>query len=258
MNEHPYRYWCVVLLLAAAGPVAAQVTEVSTTAPRGRWLLEVDAASVAYDRHTPANDGVEYRSTTVGSTLFSTGLTDKLDLELGFDFWHEDRALGPGVDDRYVGHGDGWLRCKWNFSGDEATGSAWALLPYLKLPVASADVGNQHYEPGVLVVWGAPWSDCVALNANLGGDWIDDGAGGRDLAVSGSAAVRRALNDRWTVYGEVSFWLDLPDSGHGWGQIGAGFNRGLGKAGWIDGVVYLGATKAAPDIMPVLRFGWQF
>ena len=240
-----------------AGNLAAQRSEAPTTAPVGAWLLEADMFGVTVDRHTPFNDGLHYRSTLAGSLLFSTGLTEKFDLQIGYEMWRQERVTGA-ANERYRGGGDGWLRAKWNFAGDESEGPAWALLPYVKMPLAGDGIGNGAAEPGLVLVYGRPVGTDSTLHINLGGDWIDDTAGGRDVALYASTAWTRLWSETWSGYAEASVWVDRADSANWWGEGGVGILRTLGERGWLDLAIYAGLTKAAPDFSPILRFGWQF
>lgn len=102
------------LLLALTGLPAlpGQVGEAPTTVQPGHWLLEADLVAVASDRHTFWQDGVHYRSTTLGTVLISTGVTARLDVQLGLECWREERVAGDGWREHEHGQGDGWLRCK--------------------------------------------------------------------------------------------------------------------------------------------------
>lgn len=259
MRPGKFRFLALgVGLLLGGVEAAAQRTEAPTTAPVGAWLLEADMLGVTVDRHTPFNDGLHYRSTLAGSLLFSTGITAGFDLQFGYEMWREEHVTGGGMHERYRGGGDGWLRAKWNFAGNETAGPAWALLPYLKLPLADKAVGNGATEPGLVLVFGRPLGTDATLHVNLGADWLDDAAGGRDVAVYASTAWTRTWSETWSGYAELSGWMDNADSSNWWGEIGLGALRTLGERGWLDLAIYAGLTKAAPDFSPILRFGWQF
>ncbi|MFM1852353.1 MAG: hypothetical protein RIS54_2037 [Verrucomicrobiota bacterium] len=74
-----------------------------------------------------------------------------------------------------------WLRAKWNFAGDENEGPTWAVLSYVKVPTAADGIGNDAWEPGVLLVFGRPRGESRSWQVNAGLDWLDDGAGGCDV-----------------------------------------------------------------------------
>jgi len=234
----------------------AQVSESPTVVARGQWLLEADLISVAFDRHTHLRDGVHYRSTYVGSWLLSTGVADKVDLQFGVETWREERATGDGWATRGCGLGDAWLRAKWNFSGDEASGPAWALLPYVKLPTADRDIGNRRGEPGCALVYGRPLRGERWCNGTLGFDSLDDGGGGRSVGTYASIAVGWPCAGGCTAYGEAVASMNAEATREWSGELGLGVYREVGRGAVLDLAIYLGVTRAAPDVTPVLRLVW--
>lgn len=243
-------------LLLGALPLGAQVSESPTTVEPGKWLIEADLYAVAFDRHTYQRDGVHYRSTYAASWLLSTGLASKVDLQCGLDTWREERASGDGWSELGRGVGDAWLRAKWNFAGDEASGPAWALLPYVKLPLADRDIGNGRGEPGCALVFGRPLENDRWCNATLGLDWLDDGGGGRSLGYYGSMAVTWPCCRGFSAYAEVVAWMNAEATREWSGELGLGLTREVGRGITLDLAVYLGVTRAAPDVTPVLRLVW--
>lgn len=243
-------------LLLGALPLGAQVSESPTTVEPGKWLIEADLYAVAFDRHTYQRDGVHYRSTYVGSWLLSTGVTAKVDVQCGLETWREERASGDGWSERGRGVGDAWLRAKWNFAGDEESGPAWALLPYVKLPLADRDIGNGRGEPGCALVFGRPLEDDRWCNATLGLDWLDDGGGGRSLGYYGSLAVTWPCCRGFSAYAEAVAWVNAEATREWSGELGLGLTREVGRGITLDLAVYLGVTRAAPDVTPVLRLVW--
>jgi len=237
-------------------PLWAQVSESPTTVAKGDWLLEADLCSVAFDRHTAQRDGVHYRSTYIGSWLLSTGIAAKVDVQAGLETWREERASGDGWTERGRGVGDAWLRAKWNFTGDEASGPAWALLPYVKLPLADRDVGNGRGEPGCALAFGRPLAGDRWGNATLGLDWLDDGAGGRSVGYYGSLAVTWPCGRSCSAYAEAVASVNAEDTRAWSGELGLGLTREVGRGITFDLAVYIGVTRAAPDVTPVLRLVW--
>lgn len=237
-------------------PLAAQVSEAPTTVERGRWLIEADLYSVAFDRHTYQRDGVHYRSTYVGSWLLSTGIAADVDVQCGLETWREERASGDGWTERGRGGGDAWLRAKWNFAGDEENGSAWALLPYVKLPVAARDIGNGRGEPGCALVFGRPLANDRWCNATIGLDWLDDGGGGRSVGYYGSIALTWPCRRGFSAYAEAVAGANSEATRAWSGELGLGLTREVGRGVSLDAAVYVGVTRAAPDVTPVLRLVW--
>ena len=242
--------------LLAALPLGAQVSESPTTVERGQWLVEADLYAVAFDRHTYQRDGVHYRSTYVGSWLLSTGVAAKVDVQCGLETWREERASGDGWSERGRGVGDAWLRAKWNFAGDEESGPAWALLPYVKLPLADRDIGNGRGEPGCALVYGRPLRNDRWCNGTLGVDWLDDGGGGRSLGYYGSLALTWPCGQVCSAYAEAVAWVNAEATREWSGELGLGLTRDFGRGIFLDLAVYVGVTRAAPDVTPVLRIIW--
>ena len=142
--------WVVVILLSAGPSVSAfgQVIESPTTAARGAWLIEADVGFGVWDRSGRGSERVEFREIGALPVLLSTGVTGRWDLQIGFDGWIEATLETSTGKERISGWGDAYVRTKWNFSGDEEMGPAWAVLPYLKIPVADGDIGNGDFEGG--------------------------------------------------------------------------------------------------------------
>ncbi len=258
MPAERHKVALIIGVLFGIPMICAQSTEGPGTAPRGALLLEVDVLAVSVDQSTPVNDGVHYRSTTAGALMVSTGLTEQLDIQFGFELCREENTSSPGLKSVASGHGDGWLRVKWNFSGNGEEGPAWALLPYLKLPFAVDVIGNNQVEPGMILIFGQPWGDQSSWQVNAGLDWLDDGSGGRDTAIPASTAFTHGLSDRHTIYYEFLYAIDLAARSDWSGEVGLGWTYTLSDRGWIDVAVYIGLTRAAPDYTPILRFGWHF
>ena len=237
-------------------PLAAQVTELPTTVARGQWLVEADLVSVAYDRHTYQRDGVHFRSTYLGSTLLSTGVAERLDVQFGLEFWREERATTNDAVERGRGLGDAWLRAKWNFAGDEYTGPAWALLPYVKLPLADETIGNGHTEPGLALVYGRPLAGEKALNSMIGLDWLDDGDGGRRPTCYGSMSVTWPCGQANCCYLETVASVSSHATREWSGEVGVGLTHTTKRGLTLDLALYVGVTRSAPDWTPVLRLVW--
>jgi hypothetical protein len=243
---------CLNLLLS----LSAQVSESPTTVQPGQWLLEADVVAVAFDRHTVRQDSMHYRSTTLGATTLSTGLNEKFDVQFGLELWREEQTTGAGLNEQGRGRGDSWLRCQWNFSGNETLGPAWALLPYLKLPLADEAVGNGRTEPGVALIYGRPLDGERVLNAMLGVDWLEDGPGRRAPAYFGSVAVTWSCGVGTACYVETIVSVDDRATRDWTGEFGAGLTWATKAGVSFDLAVYAGLTRSSPDWTPVFRLVW--
>lgn len=242
------------LLAISAGILSAQVTEATATTPVGTWSIESDLAWRAEERWSAARDGVHERESGFVATLVNYGLTENVDVQLGWSGWIETSVRGPGATERVAGAGDLWVRTKWNFAGDETEAKAWSLLPYVKLPTAAARVGNGAWEPGVALVHGTPMGSGW-FNAMLAHDWHHGDAGERVTAGWGSAVWGWALDEGVSGYVELMTEWDLGGGAHATtAGIGVSWTA-TPRLTW-DVQILAGLNRAAVDWMPTLRLVW--
>jgi len=155
--------------------------------------------------------GLEYGQTSDGATAhrfavegtLRVGLTERLELRLdGEPLVH---LHGPADD---TDHGDLTLSVKYRFfDPDPGTGlPSLGVLPFVKLPLASAPIGSERVDFGLTLLASAelPWA--LALDANAGvaavGQRDPDG-----FLVQGlvSASLARRFLERLTVFAELFF-----------------------------------------------------
>jgi hypothetical protein len=232
----------------------AQVTEWATTVPPGKFLLEMDALSLTFDRDA----GDRYTGVGVASTFLTTGLTKNWDVQVGAELFLNQQFDSGGLRDRQSGVGDIYFRTKWRFYEDAASGTSVALLPYVKLPTNSGGVGNQSVEGGLIVPWQTtlPGEVTVAAMAEL--DFTrNDADNGYDSFWFTSAALQRQFTRALGAYGEVT--LGKSSGGAPWaGTIGGGVTLALSENFWWDLAVYRGVSRGASDWNHVLRLNWGF
>ncbi|HLP25934.1 MAG TPA: transporter [Acidobacteriota bacterium] len=241
--------WLVLGLSRAA----AQLTDVPLTVAPGRFLLEADVVSFAFDRE----EGEKYSAFAVGSVLVTTGLTERLDLQAGVDmFVSEKYESAAGFSDRHSGVGHFYLRTKWRFYETET--SSAAVIPYAKIPNKGASVGNRSVEGGVIVPFETKLPGALLFNTQMGVELLrnanDDGY---DTNWSGTAVLTRDLTRRISLYGEAI--LNRSTGGGGTiGTIGAGLYFTVSESLAWDLAVYRGISRAATDWNPVVRCNLSF
>ncbi|HET9489647.1 MAG TPA: hypothetical protein VFR64_07835 [Methylomirabilota bacterium] len=130
------------------------------------------------------------------------------------------------------------------FESDEAAGRpSLGVLPFVKLPLASAPIGSERVE---LASMDLPWA--LALDANAGvaavGQRRPDG-----FVVQGltSASLARRVLERLTVFGELSF--ASRDQHDGRDRLGADVGVGIlvTRALALDGAVETTLRGDGPD-----------
>jgi len=245
----------LLLLGLAAGSLPGQVTEGTVPSARGQWTIESDLAWHAVDHWTPARDDVHFTETGGLAVLASYGLSETADVQVGWNGWTTASSRGPGVTERIEGAGDIIARAKWNFAGDESTGSAWAVLPYIKIPTAADPVRNGAWEPGVALVQGMPWGAAGWFNAMLAIDALEDDTGRRTTAGFASAVAGTSIGDGVDAYAELVAEWDY-DGGAPAITGGVGFAWAASETLVFDVQALVGLNRSAVDWMPVLRLVW--
>lgn len=134
-------------------------TESAYTVPKGWFQMEANLFS--FTRTLGQSGHTEEASW--GDFLFKYGLTQKMDLELGWQphlTSREKDAAGLLTQERQ-GRGDMLLRLKINHLGNDTGAYALATMPWVKIPTASSGLGNDTWEYGLT----------VNQSLDIGGGW---------------------------------------------------------------------------------------
>jgi len=248
------RTLALTALTVLVGTAQGQITEWTTTVAPGKFLLEMDVLSLTFDR----SGGERYTGVAAASTFVSTGLTTHCDVQLGAEFFLSQKYESAGMTERYSGMGDVYVRTKWRFYENKTTGSAMAVLPYVKIPTNSGGVGNRSLEGGVIVPWTASLPADVSLAAMVELDCLrndaDDGYTGCWYCT---LALSRQLTQTVGLYVEC---VTTKSAGAAsWERtMGAGMTFSVTEKFWWDIAIYRGLSSAATDWNPVLRLNVEF
>ena len=226
-------------------------TEDETSA---RALLEMDALALTVDHRGDADSTVLAAATT----FLTTGLAANWDVQVGVELWLQQDVNAGGGHDRRTGLGDLFVRTKWRFFHNEATGTSVALLPYVKLPTNTDGVGNRAVEGGLIVPWETRLPGDLVMQAMAGVDLAHRAdAAGHELLWYASAVVTRPLTARFALYGEAAV-ESAAAGGQPTGLLGGGVTFSPREAISWDLAVYRGLWVDAPDWHGVLRCNFGF
>lgn len=246
-------------ILALAGLAAAllargQITEVPATVAPGSFLLEMDALSLSVDREA----GSKYTAFGAASTFLTTGLTDSWDIQLGADLFISQKFDSGGLSERHSGIGDVYARTKWRFYDDPATGTAVAVMPYVKLPTSTGGVGSDAMEGGIIVPWTTKLPGAFEMSAMAELDFTRNAADdGYDTFWYASAFISRPLTRALGVYAEAA--VGKSSGGEPLdGILGAGATLAVTEHVSWDYAVYKGISNGASDWSHVLRVNISF
>jgi hypothetical protein len=230
------------------------------TVDAGHVQLESDLAFFTNDHNNAAQ--VTQRSWNVLDPIVKVGLTDRVQLDLLFSGLYNHTDLTnrrTGTRQAFEGFGDISLRTKVNLWGNEGGDTAFAAMPYVKLPTNTGHVGNNQVEGGMT----APLALSAPLDLTL--IVMPSFDGFKDVAGSGTHAhfsqlinVNRQLVPN--VTGFVEFYAD--ESARGGTPNFYTLDFGLA---WliapdlqIDAGTYIGLNRAAPDLQAYIGIGHRF
>src|SRR3954468_7562387 len=115
-------------------------TESPITVDAGHYQLEMDLATYTADRSK--HEKVD--AWGIAPVNLKIGVFSNLDLQLVVETYNVEETTDrdTGHTKRASGFGDTTMRAKYNFWGNDGGPTAFAVMPFLKLPTASHDLGN--------------------------------------------------------------------------------------------------------------------
>ena len=219
-------------------------TESPKTVDAGHFQFELEIANWT-------RDGRE-REFSLGELNAKVGLNTSTDLQVVMPFYTRVRGGGEGF-------GDVQIRLKHNLWGNDEGSTAFALMPYIKLPTANGDLGNDEFEGGLIVPFGfdgpAGWSCGVMAEVDLE---ADDAGSGHHFAFLASATASHSVTECTALFLELVS-VSSAESGSDWEAY---FNTGMTWAitpTWqLDGGVRVGLTDASTDLTPFVGMSTKF
>lgn len=146
-------------------PDRPDVTEGPFTVDAGHVQFEAGLAQYAFDRDA----GTRTHTLDIAPFNVKLGLTNSVDVEFVFTPFERIVTRDASRRDAVQGVGDDTeVRVKWNLWGNDADTergkTAFALLPFVKLPTATDGIGNHHVEGGLIL----PLSIALPAGFDLG------------------------------------------------------------------------------------------
>lgn len=235
-------------------------TESPFTVDAGHFQIEMDFITYSHDQHNPARDSTLVRSWSVAPINLKAGLLHDVDLQLMLSTYNCVRTDSPttGVS-RQRGFGDITARVKWNLWGNDGGTTAFALMPYVKLPTSQDQLGNRFVEGGLIaplaVELPAGWG--MGLMTQL--DFVRDGDG-RDYHPEFVNSITFSHDIVGNLGGYVEFFSSLStERGSSWvGTVDLGLTYALTKNIQLDAGANIGVTRAADDWNPFLGISFRF
>lgn len=229
-------------------------TESAFTVDAGHVQIEMDLINWTRDR----SGGITTETLAIAPINFKIGLTNNIDVQFVYDSYAEERVRGGGERSHTSGWGDLTTRVKINLWGNDGGKTALALMPFVKIPVASGGMGNGEVEGGLIVPLAVSLSERAGLGLMTELDILaDDEGGGHHLEWVNSATVSFDFTDKFGAYAEL-FTVVRGDGAPWVAQFDAGLTYGLTENLQLDCGCNFGLTRSAPDYQPFVGVSVRF
>ncbi|GAA5129300.1 transporter [Luteolibacter yonseiensis] len=236
--------------LSAASVSAAELRPLSTDRPdttesprtvdAGHFQFEMEVANASHDGFSLAE---------LNSKI---GLDASTDLQVVTPFYTRVRDGGEGF-------GDVEIRLKRNLWGNDSGSTALAIMPFVKIPTANGDLGNDEFEGGLIVPFGfdgpSGWSCAVMAELDLVAD--DDG-GGHHLVGVASATTSHGITENTAIFLELVSVADAGSRSAYEAYFNTGMTWAVTSTCQLDGGIRLGLTDASADFTPFLGASTKF
>lgn len=238
-------------------------TESPYTVDAGHFQIEMDLVNYSYDKYNPGRDGTIVRTWGIAPINLKIGLLNNLDVQFVLEphtYVHTSDPTTSSVT-KQRGFGDLMMRVKWNLWGNDGGTTAFALMPYLKLPTNQDLLGNGNHS----VEFGLIAPLAVELPAGWGMGLMTQLDVVRDTASSGyHPEFVNTVTFSHDIVGDLGGYVEFFSSvsaerGSSWvGTVDLGLTYALTKNIQLDAGINLGVTRAADDWNPFVGVSWRF
>ena len=234
-------------------------TESPYSVDAGHFQVEMDAVSAVFDRDR--SGGGDVQTTGWGTSLnLKAGLLNNVDIQFVLDPYVnvavKDHATG--AKDTASGFGEFQTRLKVNLWGNDGGSTAFAMMPFVKWPLAESSLRNGKTEGGAIFILGyelpAGWGSAVMTEF----DFVANDTGGHDTEFVNSITFSHDIVGK--LGGYVEFFSVVSSAGNvDWqGQLDVGFTYAVNDNLQLDTGCNFGVTKSAPDFNPFIGLSWRY
>jgi Putative MetA-pathway of phenol degradation len=236
-------------------------TESPYTVDAGHFQLELDWVSYSHDHDRSAGADTVTDNFSVVPINLKVGLLNQVDLQLVFDSYNQMRSRDRLNDvlDKKSGLGDLTSRLKINLWGNDGGRTAFALMPFLKVPTHQHHLGNSAVEGGVIfplaVELPQGWSLGLMTEVDVLKNEVDDRY---HTSFINSVTFGHTIVGRLAGYVEFFSEVSLEDDAPWVGTTDLGITFGLTSNIQLDAGINLGVTKSADDLNPFVGISWRW
>jgi hypothetical protein len=245
-------------------------TESAYSLDAGHFQLEMDVLTYGFDRYD-TDFSTESRSHTwsVAPINLKMGLLNNVDLQVIVDnfthtssgnrAWDPDREEDVETRERTSGFGDITTRLKVNLLGNDGGQGAIAVMPFIKAPTSSSDLGNRYVEGGVLFPYAVEMPEGWSVGGQVQYDFVRNTEKSRYDSVF-STTVSFGHDIIGDLAGYIEFYAAVSsDTKSDWeGTVDVGFTYAFTPDIQLDWGCNFGVTRAAADYNPFLGLSYRY
>lgn len=228
------------------------------TVDAGHFQIESDFLIYTWD--PGRGDRPTTRSYSIGTPIFKIGITNSIDLEVGTAFFNHLRQTGGGSPPLVAsGFGDTLVGAKINLFGNDGGDQSLALLPFVKIPTASLDIGNGHTEFTLNVPYtisAKPWS--LTLEPNFGILRNNSNSGYRENYGFIANLSRPIFSDKLTAAIEIATDVSSETGSKAKVSFDPSLQYLVTRDLQLDVGIYIGLNSATPKYIPYMGFSYRF
>jgi Putative MetA-pathway of phenol degradation len=235
-------------------------TDCPFTVDAGHFQIEMDFANLTYNRPNFQRGNTRFTAVDIAPVNIKAGLLNNLDFQLVFTSFRTEKTedLDTGTIRRKSGFDGITPRFKLNVCGNDGGFFALGLIPFVKLPVNTDDLGNDFVEGGVAVPYSfevSGWD--IGLQATFRAN-RDDAGGGYHAELDNSISIGHSLIGKLSIAAEFFSSVSTERDAEWAGTVDTWLTYQINKDLRLDGGVYIGVTLAADDWHPWLGMTWRF
>lgn len=236
-------------------------TESPVSVDPGHFQVEMDFATMTYDRFKPKGEKTTDIGLGIGIINAKAGLTENSDFQLMIEslnmIWNENKDTKTL--NQSIGFGDITLRYKYSFLGNDGGSLGVGIMPFVKIPTAKKDIGNGAVEGGLIFLVSKELPRGVSMGTMLEIDINKNEGPGYHPEIVTSITFSRELIGKLSGYLEL--WNNLGLSGNGvdWKMtLDAGLTYLATPNIQLDLGVNVGLTPAADDVAPFTGISFKY
>lgn len=220
-------------------------TESPHTVDAGGIQIETDLVAYTRDRE----DGVTTETLDILPFNLKLGLTHDSDLQIIYGSFTRVRTDGPLAADTEDGAGDLIVRYKRNLWGNDGGRTAFAIMPFIKIPTSTLGGANDDIEGGIILPLAIGLGGGIGLGLMTEVDLLRRETGsGYEPAFINSATLSFELTNKLGVYTEIYTERSVDDGAETVVTLDAGLTYAVTENLQLDTGVAIGVTDAADDI----------